>query len=389
MTYALDDVVGNDDLFPVLRHWQYFNHAGVAPLSRVGAETVSDWAKSWSEEAILGRDWFSVIRDVRQSAAELIGGTAGEVALLKNTSEGISTVARGIDWRRGARIVTTAAEYPSNLYPWMDAADRRGLELVKVPETTGDDGAVRVSVDEIIAEAGRGDTQMVAVSHVQWSSGQRLDLKRIGDFCHANGILFGVDAIQSVGVRPIDVEACHVDYLWAGCHKWQLGPLGCGLFYCSERVRDATRPGLLGWHSVADPFDWDTIDLTLAEDAARYECGSPNIPGLLLLRENHKLLLGLGTDTIAGHTATLTDRLVDGLRERGWQVLSPRGEGETSTIVTFTGDRDGEELVSSLRKDKKTELAIRSGRVRVSPHVYNTPGQIDVLLTNLGSARAS
>ena len=377
---TLAEAVGNADLFPILKRWDYFNHAGVSPLTNRAANVMADWAAAWRDEAILGAEWFAALGDARRRLARLFNADAAEIAVLKNTSEGIATVARGVDWRAGDRVVTTAAEYPSNLYPWMAAADEHGLDLVKVPERTGEDGAARIDVGELLDAAGHDRTRLVTVSHVQWSSGQRLDVARIGQFCRDRGILFGVDAIQTVGVCPVDVRAMNIDYLWAGCHKWMLGPMGVGVFYCRRELQDATRPGSLGWHSVRDPFDWGDIDLTLQDSAARYECGTPNLPGVLVLRDNLEVLQSVGVENIHRHVVGLGDRLIAGLRDDGWQIVSPRGAGEAGGTVVFR--RDGanlDGLVKTLRREHKTELAMRSGRVRFAPHFYNTDAQVDRL----------
>jgi cysteine desulfurase/selenocysteine lyase len=383
---TLDHYIGNAEEFPVLRRWEFFNHAAVAPLSRAAGDALRKYAGQAESVAYLDTGWYRDIAALRESVARLINGTKEEVAFVKNTSEGLSIVAGGIDWKPGDRIVTAAVEYPANIYPWMEASRSRGCELVTVPQEAGADGSLRVPTEAILRAADHPRTRLVTLSHVQYATGQRHDLTAIGGFCRARGVLFCVDAIQSLGALPLDVRAMHIDYLSAGGHKWLLGPEGTGVFFCRAELMETTRPALIGWMNVADPLNYGTIDYTLRADARRYEPGSYNVAGLLALKASADLLASIGVDAVSARLRALTDRLVAGLRDNGCRVASPRGEGEWSGIVSFSAADPATHRAAwqRLRAEHRTEIALREGRLRCSPHFYNTDAQVDRLIDRLG-----
>src|SRR5687768_4692074 len=275
--------IGNAGAFPALRKWGFFNHAGVAPLPRVAADALKRYADEAAAGAYLGTTWYPTVEQFRGVAAKLINADKDEIAFVKNTSEGISIVAKGLEWQWGDRIVTTAVEYPANIYPWMEVARSHGAKLITIPEETGPGGVRHVPVEKILKEAADPRTRIVSLSHVEYGSGQRHDLAVIGAFCRANKKLFNVDAIQSIGVLPVDVKGMNIDYLSADGHKWMLGPEGAGLFYCRRDLIDRTRPLMIGAMNVVNPLDYSNYDYTLQPTAARFESGCYNIGGLLSL----------------------------------------------------------------------------------------------------------
>jgi selenocysteine lyase/cysteine desulfurase len=382
---SLSHYIGNADEFPVLRHWEFFNHAGVCPLPRVAGEALRKYAQQAETIAYIDAGWYRGINRLRESAAGMINATKEEVAFVKNTSEGISIVANGIDWRRGDRIVTTAVEYPANIYPWMEVVRSRGCELVMVPEETDGDGARHVPLDKILRAADHPSTRLVTLSHVEYASGQRHDVAAVGAYCRSHGILFCVDAIQSLGALPVDVRAMNIDYLSADGHKWLLGPEGAGVFYCRHELLEQTRPVTVGWMNVVNAQDYGNYDYTLRPDAGRYECGSYNVPGLLSFGAAVELLMSLGVEAVSARLRDLTDRLIDGLRSKGYRVLSPRDTGRWSGIVSFLAADPArhQSIWQRLRAEHRTELAVREGRLRASPHFYNTFEQIDRLVEHL------
>lgn len=380
-TIPIDGLIGNSQEFPILDRWAFFNHAGVTPLPRRSAAAIVKFAGQATEDAYLEGGWYKQIEELRGTAARLINAAPGEIALVKNTSEGLSIVAGGMDWREGDRIVTTAAEYPSNVYPWIDLQQRKGIELVRVEEMESADGVRQVPLERILAAAVHPRTRLISLSHVEYGSGQRHDLAAVGRFCRGRGIRFCVDAIQSMGVLPIDVQGMQIDYLSADGHKWMLGPEGAGIFFCRKELIAQTHPVLIGWNSVERAQDYDHIDFTLRSDAARFECGTHNVPGLLGLKASIDLIASVGVDQIWQRVRALTDELAGGLQQRGFVVASPRSEDQASGIVSFTRPGlDPAAVARKLKKGHRTELAVRAGRLRCSPHFYNTPGQIRQLL---------
>ena len=374
----IGQLVGNADAFPVLKRWQFFNHAGVCPLPAVAAEALRRYAAQAEEAAYLAGTWYPDVEKLRRLSAELIGADPDEVAFVKNTSEGLSIVAAGVDWQFGDRVVTTNVEYPANVYPWMEQVRSRGVKLVRVEEQTDENGRRAVPLDRILEEAAHPKTKIVALSHVEYASGQRHDLARIGQFCRDHGKLFCVDAIQSVGVLPVDVRKMNVDYLAADGHKWMLGPEGAGIFYCRRELIERTRPIMVGWMNVINAQDYGDINYTLRADAGRFECGSYNVPGLLALKAALELIKGARVGAVAQRVRELTDLLIARLERKGYQIVSPRDKWQWSGIVSFTSPtHDPKRVVLDMRKDHQTEIALREGRLRASPHFYNTEQQIE------------
>lgn len=379
----LETLVGNAEAFPVLARRDFFNHAGVAPIPRVAADAIRRYAQQAESDVYLDSGWYREVEITRATASRLINAVPDEVALVKNTGEGLSIVARGIDWQRGDRIVTTAVEYPSNIYPWMELRETRGVELMMVPETDAPDGARVVDESAVLEAATHPRTRLVTLSHVQYASGQRMDVARVGRFCRERGILFCVDAIQSLGVLPVDVQSMNIDFLAADGHKWMMGPEGAGLFFIRRDLMARVRPLSVGWMNVVNAQDFGHYDYTLRPDSRRYECGSWNVAGFLGLGASLVLLESVGIDRIFARVRGLGDRLVSGLRGKGWRIVSSRADRQVSGSVVFVSDRvDHREVFESLR-EKRIEIALREGRLRASPHFYNTEDQVDRLIESL------
>ena len=382
---GIEHFIGNEDAFPVLRHWDFFNHAAVAPLTAAASAALRRFADQAETVAYIDTGWYRDISALRETIAKLINATKEEVAFVKNTSDGLAIVASGVDWSRDDRIVTTGVEYPANVYPWMEVARSHGAELVMVPEEDGPDGCRHVPLEKILEAADHPRTRMVTLSHVEYASGQRHDLEKVGALCRAQGSLFCVDAIQSLGVLPVDVKSMHIDYLSAGGHKWLLGPEGTGVFYCRRELLEHTRPPLIGWMNVADPLNYGNYDNTLRGDARRYEPGSYNVAGLLGLKASVDLLTRIGVQPQANRLRALTDHLIKGITSKGYRLISPRDGESWSGIVSFVASDPTlhRDIWQHLRQHHRTEIAVRENRLRCSPHFYNTDEQIDRLVERL------
>ncbi len=376
----LAELIGNPDAFPVLNRWTYLNHAGMAPLPKLVADEMRAFVDRAERGAYLGGDWPARLERVRRAAAALIGAEAADVALVRNTSEGISTIAAGLDLRAGDRVVTAGVEFPANVYPWMAACQRAGAELVLVPEGTDADGRRAVPIDRLLEAVDHPATRVLTVSHVEYASGQRHDLARLGAACRARGVFFNVDAIQSLGAVPVDVATMNIDGLCAASHKWMLGTTGAGLLFIAAGWRDRVRPLVIGARTVADSENFGRYDFTLRPDATRYEPGTYNLAGTFGWGASLERFNALGMAAVAGRIKRLTDRLAAGLDRRGWQIVSPRAGDAWSGIVAATSDRHAVgDVVAMLHRDHAIEVCEREGRLRVSPHFYNTEGQIDRL----------
>ena len=375
----LTDLIGNADAFPVLRRWTYVNHAGIGPLPTVAADQLRTFADEAAAGAYLDTDWWPHLDRVRRSAATLVNAEAAEVALVKNTSEGISTVAFGLPLAAGDRVVTAAVEYSANVFPWMAACRAAGAELVMVPEVDVGGGRRAVPLDQLLAAVEHPRTRVLTISHVQFGSGQRNDLAALGSACRDRGVFFNVDGIQSLGCVPVDVVGMRIDALSACGHKWMLGPPGAGLLYVRREWQDRIRPALIGHTTMAN---WEAFDTRYVEqlrpDAGRYESGTINLPGTFAWGASLDLLNTAGMDAVAGRIKHLTDRLADGFERKGWTVVSPRDGGAWSGIVAVTSPQhDPAAVAKSLLKDHRIETCVREGRLRVAPHFYNTDEQVE------------
>jgi selenocysteine lyase/cysteine desulfurase len=365
--------------FPITREWAFFNHAGVAPIAARAGAAMRQYVQEAERDAYLTGKWYKRAEEVRRAAARIINAHPAELAFVKNTSEGLAFVANGLEWKAGDEIVSTAVEYPSNVYPWMDLQKRFDVEHVMVPEEP--DG--RIDIQKIFF-AVTPRTKMIALSHVEYASGYRNDIAAIGDFCRKRGILLCVDAIQAIGCLPVDVKAMQIDFLSADGHKWMLGPEGLGFFYCRRELIERMRPEV-GWMNVINSIDYGNYDFTLRSDAKRFECGSYNIPGVLALGASLDLLLEVGMDTVWGRVDGLCEMIAEGARRKGYRVISPREkEEERSGIVAFVSRtrKDHPEIVQQLEK-QRIIIVPREGRLRASPHFYQSEETIRRLIDAL------
>jgi selenocysteine lyase/cysteine desulfurase len=359
--------------FPVRENLVYLNHAAVAPLCRPAAEAMQWLAADCMNHGSSHYDqWLACYDRLRAAAARLIHADSSEIALMKNTSEGISTIAMGLDWRPGDRIVAFREEFPANYFPWK-RLEQKG---VAVTWLSVDDPLDRID------EAARG-ARLLSISFVQFLSGYRAPVQAIGEICRRNRCIYLVDAIQGLGAFPLDVRACHIDALAADGHKWMLGPEGCAILYISRELQDHVEPVEFGWTNVAGYNDYGSRDMALRQDAGRYEPGTLNTIGCFGLRASIELLLEVGVGVIAPVIQNLGDRIADGVRARGYELLGERTPENGAGIVSFRkpGLTD-REIVHRLRV-AGIAAAPRAGWVRTSPHFYITPQEIDRFLEAL------
>ncbi len=358
------------DQFPVRERLIYLNHAAVAPLCRPAAEAMKELADDCLHFGSLHYDrWLAAYEGLRVAAARLIGADRSEIALVKNTSEGIATVAMGLDWKPGDRIVGFREEFPANLYPWK-RLEEKGVAVTWL--------SIEDSLDRI-DEACRG-ARLLAISFVQYLSGYRAPAQAIGEICHRNRCLFLVDAIQGLGAFPLDVRLCHIDALAADGHKWLLGPEGCGILYINQALLEVIEPVEFGWTNVAGYNDYGSRDMTLRGDAGRYECGTLNTIGCFGLRASIEFLLEVGVGELALIVQNRGDQIAKGVRAKGYEVLGNRTPENGAGIVSFRKSGISEkEIVRRLRVSGITAAA-RAGWVRTSPHFYISPAEIDRML---------
>ena len=353
---------------PVCRRWAYFDHAAVAPLPQPTREIIQRWADEACQEGdTRWPQWSAAVEDTRRRAAALIGASPDEIAFVANTTSAITIVAETFPWREGDNVVLPAQEFPSNVYPWMNLAGR-GVEVRRVPIDR------QRSWTEQLAGACDERTRLLAISWVGYADGWRVDLDELVSFAEARHVRVLLDAIQGLGVFPIDVSHYPIDYLAADGHKWLLGPEGAGiLFIRCERLAEL-RPIGVGWHSVVHAHDYSRIEWNLRFDAARYEGGSANTVGLLALGASLELLTSFGLSSrqspLAGHVLEVTDELARRIRHAGGQPLGPWPERHRSGILAFELPGVPEKMARRMFLDQGVVLSCRNGRLRLSPHAY-------------------
>jgi cysteine desulfurase/selenocysteine lyase len=354
------------EFFPVTQRLVYLNHAAVAPLCRPAAEAMQGLAQDTLDWGSFHYDqWLECYAGLRRSAARLVNSTPEEIAVVKNTSEGIATVAMGLDWRPGDRIIAFEEEFPANQYPWR-RLETRGVQVEWLAATAS---------LERIDQAARG-ARLLSISFVQFLTGYRANLAGIGEICRRRGVIFLVDAIQGLGAFPVDVREAHIDALAADGHKWLLGPEGCGILYISRRLQEQVEPIEFGWTNVAGYNDYASRDMTLRADAGRYECGTLNTIGCYGLRASLDFLLDVGIEKIAPQVRELAGRIVQGVRAHGYEVLGEPNAG----IVSFRKTAVDSASICARLREHSIITAHRAGWVRASPHFYITCGDIDKML---------
>jgi selenocysteine lyase/cysteine desulfurase len=310
----------------------------------------------------------------------MIGARPEQIAFMRNTSDGLSTVANGLRWQAGDNVVTFRHEFPSNIYPWLRLRDACGVEVRMSEERDG-----RVALDELTALINRR-TRVVAISQVQYASGFRADLERLGRAARAVDALLVVDVIQGMGVLPLDVEAELVDVAAGACHKWLLTPEGVGLLYLSDRAREKIEPTLVGWASVPNPDDYHNFEQGWNRGTLAWETGTASTALIHGLEASLKLLADIGIERIAGYLEELTDHFCEQIKSSEYQIVSSRRKDEKSQIVCIR-HRQGITAMSLFHQLKQQDIitAPRGDRLRIAPHFYNTPQEIDELIRCLSS----
>ena len=361
------------DEFPIRDRLIYLNHAAVAPLPRRVANAMKGWAEDCLFFGSLHYDqWLAAYEGVRVAAARLIGADRSEIAITKNTSEGIATVAMGLDWKPGDRMVGFQEEFPANYFPWK-RLESKGVETTWLSATD--------SLEQV--ERACCGARLLSTSYVQYLTGFRAKLQAIGEICLRNNCIFMVDAIQGLGAFPVDIRASHIDALATDGHKWLLGPEGCGFLFISKALQDRIEPVEFGWTNVARHSDYASRDMALRPDAGRYECGTLNTIGCFGLRAAIEFLLEVKIERIADAVQELGDQIAAGVQAKGYEVLGSRTPENSAGIVSFRRPgMDASQVVRDLRA-AGIMAAPRSGWVRTSPHFYISPQEIERMLEAL------
>jgi selenocysteine lyase/cysteine desulfurase len=358
------------DEFPVTKSAVFFNNASISPLPTRTEAVVSKLATSRCASASADfPHWVQGVEDARRLAAKLVGASsASELAFTANTSHSLSFIAAGLGLGAGDAVSVSYPDFPSVLFPWTNL-ERQGVEVRAIQRVNG-----RFTPEDV--EKTMDDkTRIVCISTVDWVTGFLADIPEIGRLCRDRGALFCVDAIQSLGVTPMDVESMGIDMLAAGSHKWLLSPQGVGLLYISQRARDRVQPTVVGWRSMNNEEDFK-LEFDLKANARAFEAGTMNVSGVLGLKASLEMILALGAPAIRQRVHSLGGQLIHGLKERSIKAVTPEDPGQRAGIVSFKAP-GGAVMLHRYLGDQNVVCSLRDGNIRLSPHFYNNAQDVE------------
>lgn len=359
--------------FPLSDELIYLNHAAVAPWPKRTSDAVIEFAaQNCRYGSHFYLDWLRKESELRRQLQALLNApSADDIALVKNTSEALSFVAYGLPWQAGDNIVSSNEEFPSNRLPWQSLADQ-GVEFRQA------DLSAAGSPEEALFALVDSHTRLLTISSIQFASGLRMDLQRIGEFCKQRDILFCIDAIQSLGAVQFDVQACQADFVMADGHKWMFGPEGLGVFYTAPAARERLKLTQYGWHMMKDTHNYENKPWEVHPTARRFECGSPNMLGIHALSASLSLLLETGMETVEAQVIARSEYLKAAIaNNENLILLSARHSLLKSGIVVFKHRSLSNELLYKHLQQNGVVCAMRGGGVRFSPHFYNRFEELD------------
>ena len=378
--------LGSRALFPKLSARVYAAHAAISPHSLAVREAILAVTDDYAEHGVgaVG-GWFQAREGLRQRLATLLGAEADEVAFVRNTTEGVVAIAMGLPWRRDDRVVLYTGEFPTNVTPWLSAAEAHGLVPVFLPSSDFTDTTRAL---ERLEDTLREGARLVAVSAVSFQTGRRVPLKAMSDLCHAHGAVLFVDAIQALGAVPINVHDSGIDFLAAGGHKWLMGPEGTGVLYAARDQAAQLVPRVAGWLSHEEPLDFLfggegllRYDKPLKRDISFVEAGVPNALGFAALDASVSLLLQLGVETIHQHINQWNDALEVGLIERGFESLRASDADARSGILSVIAPDPGATVgVHDALNAHGISCNVPDGKLRFAPHWPNRVDEVPVVL---------
>ena len=365
------------ELFPYLNESKiYFNHASIAPLPLNVSKIIERYVKERSEESINNYKQFLLTETrAKKKLAQLLNATSSHITWSTNVGTAMSMLVQGLDWHEGDEIILNDIEFPSNVYPFLNLQNK-GVEVKFLKTEKG-----RIKIEDF-EKAITSKTKLVSVSLVQFLSGFQVNLKKLSELCRKRGVLLAVDAIQAAGNVKIDLQETPVDYLSGGTQKWLLGLQGLAYIYIGENLLSKLHPTILGWQSVENPWDLLNYDLNFPNDARKFQSGTTNALGIFALNKSLEIFLNFGLENVYSRVKENTNYIFKKLLGIGIEpLLYGLSEENLSAIVTFEIE-DAERIKAELAK-QKIIVEIREGKIRVSPHFYNTKEEIDRFIEKL------
>jgi selenocysteine lyase/cysteine desulfurase len=370
----IDDV---RKLFPHLKSGKiYFNHSSTGPMSGRVKDALLKLIQYRTGENIDDyKDMLKVSEEAKKDLSELINSETSRIAFIDNTSNGLNIIAQGLNLRKGDRVLLNDIEFPANVYPFLNLK-KNGVEIDFVKSNNG-----IVSAEDVINSV-KENTRLISISYVQFLSGYKIDLEKIGKFCKENKIILSVDAIQGLGALRLDVKKCNIDFISSGTQKWLLGLQGFGFIYVSEELQEKLEPKYVGWLSVKSAWNLLDYDLRLRNSADRFQNGTINVFGVYALSASLKLFKELGFENVEKRIIENSIYFIKQLEDLGYDTILKNVPKENIAGIVSINHEKSKYLFEELER-KNIIAAFREGVVRFSPHFYNTKEEIDFVLSIL------
>ena len=367
--------------FPTARSVTYLNSASISLMPRPAIDSMVEFQRKIASGGTIGFDEEAetqALENARNEAASLFGAHKEEVAVLSSATVGICSLAWSLDLKRGANVVSTDADFPSVVYPWMRLCKEKSIEvrLAKNHDGVVNEGELEKLVDD--------HTAVISISHVEYGTGQRFDLRWLSELAHSHGALLMVDATQSAGLMPVDVHRDGIDALVASGYKGLLGPFGAAILYLRRELVEKLEPPLVGWRSAPDPYNLNVTELTFASDAKKFEYSTMDYSSPVGLAESMRYLAKIGHKDVTDHVLSLTEKFMDMMKNdhrlANVTTLTPENENAHASIASFRfKGRDQPAIAAELTK-RCVIVSQRFNGVRFSFHAYNT--EEDLLRAN-------
>ncbi|MCF8261974.1 MAG: aminotransferase class V-fold PLP-dependent enzyme [Melioribacteraceae bacterium] len=366
-------------IFPHIRKGKiYFNHAAIGPLSKLVVNDLEKYLSERSFGTIKNYDhYLKIASELKSRLAHVFNTDPKRFALVENVAFGMNTLANGLNWNVGDHIILNDLEFPSNVYPFLNLKNQGvNIELVK-----STDGKVSVqSIEEKITDR----TKLISISAVQFLTGYRADLQKIGEVCKRNNIVFAVDSIQAAGAVNIDIPKCNIDFLTGGSQKWLMGLQGASFFYISEELQSKMEQKFVGWNSYKSAWELINYDEVLKPDAERFQNGTLNVIGFTAFNSSLSMFLEFGLDNIEKIILNNTDYFIKTFNGIGISPLLNGVDQKNLSGIISVRINNADQIKSALEK-QNIFVEVREGLLRISPHFYNTRDEIDRVIKEIAA----
>ena len=372
--------------FPTANKFVYLNAANVALMYSGAEQIITEWIADVAQNGSNNFDDHAeenVFKDLHRAAAHLINATTDDIAVGSSATELLCSLAWAVSPEKDQNVVSTEIVFPSTVYPWQRVANSTGCEIRLAKEKNN-----FMHTDDIIALIDQ-KTAVVCISHVEYGNGQTFDLQLLAEAAKDHGALLVVDATQSAGAIPIDVQICPVDALISGAYKWLCGPFGTAFMYLAPQLAETLEPGLVGFRSHKNMWELDASRINYPQTAKKFEFSTMAFGCAVGLTRAIDFLNGVGVENIFQYNRQLADILIAGLRSRDAVIISPLNDENRSSIVTaYFENIDSKGIITDL-KAAQVFVSSRAGAIRFSPHLYNTAENIEIALAEIDNSIAN